>query len=139
MAWPLGGAVRGFISGQSCISAGSTELRAISATTRPDGEHVDHVLGVSASEDHPPIAHTQPPQPLFAAEPLDVSIRQRSDRGADALPITTAQAPQRLEGGGADLDPPPTRISQGSAPPRRQTKARPAPGVPRPPHVDPRP
>jgi hypothetical protein len=64
-------------------------LPTVGAATGADGEHVDHVLSISASEDHPPLAHTEPPKPLFAAQPLDVSVGQRSDRGADALAVST--------------------------------------------------
>jgi hypothetical protein len=96
----------------------------VCAATWPDRENVDHPLGVTTIEDHPPLADAQPPQALGTTQQLDVSLRQHPDRGADPLPVPTAKPSQRLQCGWADLDPPSMGLSQRSTPPRSQTKGR---------------
>jgi hypothetical protein len=96
----------------------------VCATTRPDRENVDHPFGVPTIEDHSPLADTQPPQALCAAQQLDIPLGQRTDRSADPFPVPPAKPPQRLQRGRTDLDPPSARLSQRSAPPRPRAKGR---------------
>lgn len=59
-----------------------------------------------AIKDHAPLANTQPREALGAAKAFDVSVRKLTDCGADALAILPAELAERLQGSGADLDPP---------------------------------
>lgn len=73
-------------------------------------------------EDDAPLADAQPPEPLGTTEAFDVAVGKLANCGANALAILTTQLAERLQGCGADLDPPSAWITQRSAPPRRQTK-----------------
>jgi hypothetical protein len=94
----------------------------VCASTWPDRENVDHPLGIPTIEDHPPLPYAQSPQALSTTQQLDVSLRQHIDRGADSLPVPSAEPSQRLQCGRANLDPPSARLSQRSAPPGPQPK-----------------
>lgn len=66
-------------------------LTVVCAASRPNGQHVDDTLCVHTIEDHAPVAYTQPPKSLRAAQQLDVPFRQRPNRGADSLSIPAAE------------------------------------------------
>jgi hypothetical protein len=94
-------------------------IRAAPSSNRQD---IDRLLARSTIEDDAPLADAEPPEPLGTAEAFDVTVGKLADRGADALAILPPKLAKRLQGSGADLDPPSAWISQCSAPPRRLTK-----------------
>jgi hypothetical protein len=101
-------------------SGGLPRLPAVGATTWPDCKDIDHALSIPAVEDHSPLADAQPPQTLGAMQQFDVSLGQRPNGRTDPLPVPPTESAQGLQRGRADLDPPPARISQRSAPLRPQ-------------------
>jgi hypothetical protein len=69
-------------------------LSTIGATTGPDRKNVYETLGISAVEDHPPLAHTQPPESVGASQQLDIAVGQCINRRADPLSIASAKSAQ---------------------------------------------
>src|SRR5215210_5567069 len=106
----------------------SPPLSAVGPPARSNGEHIDHALGIAASEDDAPLADPEAPEALGSTQAPDISVGQRADGRSDALAITPAEPPQRLERGWADLDPPAGRFNQSRAPPRPGTTPRRARG-----------
>jgi hypothetical protein len=79
---------------------------AVGAAAGPDSKDIDHVPVDPTIKDHAPLTHAQPAETLRAPKTLDISVRKPADCGADALAILAAKLAERLQGSGADLDPP---------------------------------
>jgi len=115
---------------RAAVVRGRSLASAVCATSRPNGEDVDHLLLRSSIEEDSPLADAEPPEALRPAKALDVALGKPADRGGDALTVPPTQLAEGLQGSGADLDPPLAWVSQRSAPPRPLTRRSPPRSAP---------